>query len=90
MGHPVGESYTTDPLCQAMENAWKAGIVVVCAAGNEGRIQNTVNPALNNEGYGAALRFYPVPGNDPYVITVGAMKATNMMLERNGTYTLAE
>ena len=37
LGHPVGESYTTDPLCQAVEAAWKAGIVVVCAAGNAGR-----------------------------------------------------
>jgi serine protease AprX len=37
LGHPVGESYTTDPLCQAVERAWKSGIVVVCAAGNQGR-----------------------------------------------------
>ena len=31
------ESYTLDPLCQAVEAAWKAGIVVVVAAGNDGR-----------------------------------------------------
>ncbi len=37
LGHPVGESYETDPLCQALEQAWKAGIFVVCSAGNEGR-----------------------------------------------------
>ncbi len=41
LGHPVGESYTTDPLCQAVEAAWKAGIVVVCAAGNRGRAVET-------------------------------------------------
>src|SRR5208283_5143466 len=32
----VYESYTQDPLCQAVESAWKAGIVVVVAAGNMG------------------------------------------------------
>ena len=57
-GHPVGESYETDPLCQACEYAWAKGIVVVVAAGNLGR-----------EGYGTILS----PGNDPYVITVGAV-----------------
>src|SRR5579859_7435702 len=33
----VYESYTLDPLCQAVESAWKAGIVVVVAAGNMGQ-----------------------------------------------------
>jgi serine protease AprX len=37
LGRPVFESYTQDPLCQAVEAAWKAGIVVVVAAGNDGR-----------------------------------------------------
>src|SRR5215472_2191642 len=32
----VYESYTLDPLCQAVESAWQAGIVVVVAAGNMG------------------------------------------------------
>src|SRR5712692_5109328 len=32
----VYESYTLDPLCQAVESAWRAGIVVVVAAGNMG------------------------------------------------------
>lgn len=75
LGHPVGESYTTDPLCQAVEQAWKSGIVVVCAAGNLGRLQNTVDPTLDNEGYGTSYGSIQSPGNDPYVITVGAMKA---------------
>lgn len=68
LGRPIYESYTLDPLCQAVEQAWKAGIVVVVAAGNEGR-----NLALNNEGYGTI----EAPGNDPYVITVGAANPMN-------------
>ncbi len=77
LGHPIGQSYTTDPLCQAVEAAWKSGIVVVCAAGNDGR-QN-VNPTNGapNGGYGTNYGSIEVPGNDPYVITVGAMKQTD-------------
>src|SRR5208283_5683797 len=37
LGTPVFESYTLDPLCQAVEAAYQAGIVVVAAAGNDGR-----------------------------------------------------
>ena len=65
LGRPVFESYTQDPLCQAVEAAWKAGIVVVVAAGNQGR-----NNSAGTNGYGTIT----APGNDPYVITVGAMK----------------
>jgi serine protease AprX len=65
LGRPVYESYTLDPLDQAVEQAWKAGIVVVVAAGNEGR-----NNSKNTSGYGTIT----APGNDPYVITVGAVK----------------
>ncbi len=64
LGRPIYESYTLDPICQAVEKAWKAGIVVVVAAGNDGRDLN-----LNPEGYGTI----DSPGNDPYVVTVGAM-----------------
>ena len=64
LGRPVVQSYKTDPLCQAVERAWKAGIVVVVAAGNEGR-----NNAVGTQGYGTIAS----PGNDPYVITVGAV-----------------
>jgi serine protease AprX len=74
LGRPVYESYTLDPLCQAVEAAWKAGIVVVAAAGNQGR-----NDSANTDGYGTIA----VPGNDPYVITVGAMKT-------NGTYSTTD
>jgi serine protease AprX len=70
LGRPVFESYKLDPLCQAVEAAWQAGIVVVTAAGNYGR-----DDSLHTKGYGTIAS----PGNDPYVITVGAMKT-------NGTY----
>ena len=66
MGRPVFESYTLDPLCQAVEAAYKAGIVVVVAAGNDGR-----DNSEGTNGYATIT----APGNDPYVITVGAMKA---------------
>lgn len=66
LGRPVYESYTVDPLCQAVEAAWKAGIVVVAAAGNDGRVNS-----VGNQGYGTIN----APGNDPYIITVGAMKS---------------
>ena len=39
LGRPIWESYTLDPLCQAAEQAYRAGIVVVVAAGNDGRDQ---------------------------------------------------
>jgi serine protease AprX len=64
VGRGVFESYTLDPLCQAVERAWAAGIVVVVSAGNDGR-----NNSAGTNGYGTITS----PGNDPYVITVGAM-----------------
>ena len=65
LGRPVYENYNKDPLCLAVEKAWQKGIVVVVAAGNEGR-----NNTFGTNGYGTIT----APGNDPYVITVGAMK----------------
>jgi serine protease AprX len=66
LGRGVPTGYAQDPLCQAVEAAWKSGIVVVVAAGNYGRL--SVN---NSNGYGTVT----APGNDPYVLTVGAMKS---------------
>jgi len=63
LGRGIYESYKLDPLCQAVEQAWRAGIVVVVAAGNSGRY-------LPTNGYGTIT----APGNDPYALTVGAMK----------------
>src|SRR5207249_9499627 len=63
LGRPVYEIDTLDPLCQAAEAAWNAGIVVVVAAGNSGR-----DVSLGTQGYATI----GAPANDPYVITVGA------------------
>jgi serine protease AprX len=65
LGRTVFESYTLDPLCQEVEKAWQAGLVVVAAAGNDGR-----DNSMGTNGYSTIT----APGNDPYVITVGAMK----------------
>jgi serine protease AprX len=54
----AAQSYLTDPLDAAVEQAWFHGIVVVAAAGNLGNAPDAVSYA---------------PGNDPYVITVGAV-----------------
>jgi serine protease AprX len=66
LGRGIFSGYAQVPLCQAVESAWRAGIVVVAAAGNYGRISMN-----GSNGYGTVA----APGNDPLVITVGAMKA---------------
>ena len=38
------QPYTVDPLAYAVEQAWKAGIVVVAAAGNTGTRRDRVSP----------------------------------------------
>ena len=63
LGHPPDEPYTFDPMCEAVERAVHAGIVVVAAAGNRGK---------NAEGQ-SVYGTIDSPGNDPYVITVGAL-----------------
>src|SRR5580658_4764725 len=65
LGRPVFESYTLDPLDQAVEQAWAAGIVVVVAAGNDGR-----DNSMGTRGFATIGS----PGNDPAVITVGATR----------------
>ena len=56
-GHP--NSFMYDPLNKAVERLWFSGVVVVAAAGNF--------------GVGGAASGMPfAPGNDPFVITVGA------------------
>ena len=64
LGRPIFDNWTRDPLCLAVKKAWDAGIVVVTAAGNYGRLNE-----VGNQGYGAIVS----PGNTPAVITVGAM-----------------
>jgi serine protease AprX len=58
LGHPVYEPPEVDPLVQAVEDLWDAGIVVVCSAGNSGR-----------DGHGTISS----PCNSRKVITVGAL-----------------
>jgi serine protease AprX len=62
-------SFTVDPLNRAIERLWLNGIVVVAAAGNYGQ--------------GAPVDVSHAPGDDPFVITVGA-------LDQNQTSTVAD
>jgi serine protease AprX len=55
-GTDATSSYVTDPLDYAVERAWRAGILVVAAAGNRGSEAGTISK----------------PGDDPLVLTVGA------------------
>lgn len=55
-GTDSDQIYTSDPLAYAVENAWRKGIVVVVAAGNDGTSRATLND----------------PAIDPYVLAVGA------------------
>ncbi|MGZ4316788.1 MAG: S8 family serine peptidase [Gaiellaceae bacterium] len=52
-------SFVTDPLDAAVEQLWFHGIVVVTAAGNYGQ--------------SGGVQITHAPGNDPFVITVGAL-----------------
>jgi serine protease AprX len=55
-GTDATSSYRSDPLDYAVERAWRAGILVVAAAGNRGPEAGTISK----------------PGDDPFVLTVGA------------------
>jgi serine protease AprX len=63
LGHAVMEPAATDPLCEAVERAVRAGLVVVASAGNRGKT-DTGAPILGG---------ITSPGNSPYAITVGAL-----------------
>ena len=63
LGHPVAESFETDPLCHAVERAVNAGIVVVASAGNYG-LTPTGAPILGG---------ITSPGNSPHALTAGAV-----------------
>jgi serine protease AprX len=75
LGHPIYESYKTDPLCQMVERCVAAGIVVVTAAGNYGKDDN------GNPVYGGITS----PGNDPAAITVGAINTHNTPMRSDDT-----
>ena len=53
-------NFTEDPLDQAVEKLWFSGVTVVAAAGNYGSADGP-----------SGVPF--APGNDPFVITVGAI-----------------
>jgi serine protease AprX len=57
-------TFAYDPLDQAVEKLWFNGVVVVAAAGNYGE-------------NGVATSVAYAPGNDPFVITVGASDTSN-------------
>ncbi len=63
LGAPAIDSYKNDPVCRASRALVDAGIVVVAAAGNNGK------DAIGNKLYGQIHS----PGDEPSVITVGAV-----------------
>jgi subtilisin family serine protease len=63
LGHPVLEPYADDPLGDAVARATAAGILVVCAAGNDGR----------NEAGQTVSGGIVSPCNHPAALTVGAL-----------------
>jgi serine protease AprX len=65
------QDYQVDPLTHAVENAWRAGIVVVVAGGNGG----TAAPRLAN------------PAVDPYVLAVGAADTKGTVRAQDDTLT---
>ena len=63
LGHPVVDPWQNDPLCQAVERAYRAGLVVVASAGNIGKL------ADGRKVIGGITS----PGNSPFALTVGAL-----------------
>ena len=63
LGGPVLQPYRDDPMCEAVERAVRAGIVVVAAAGNFGKA------ADGRRIIGGITS----PGNSPHATTVGAI-----------------
>jgi len=62
LGTPAISSYVDDPICNSVRKLVNAGVVVVAAAGNNGKDAN------GRKIYGAIH----CPGNEPSAITVGA------------------
>ncbi|HET6794368.1 MAG TPA: S8 family serine peptidase, partial [Acidimicrobiales bacterium] len=65
------QSYKLDPLAYAADAAWRAGIVVVAAAGNDGSVLGQPKPKpgqSSSSGYNGLVD----PAYDPNIIAVGA------------------
>jgi serine protease AprX len=67
LGMPAVDSYRDDPVCKAVRRLVDEGVVVVAAAGNDGK------DAKGNKAYGLIHS----PGNEPSAITVGASNTLN-------------
>src|SRR5688572_23030755 len=63
LGGPVLQKAADDPVNQAVERAYRSGLVVFASAGNRGK------DAEGHEVFGDIT----VPGNSPFAITVGAL-----------------
>jgi serine protease AprX len=63
LGGAVTQGWADDPICQAVERAYRAGITVVASAGNFGKAED------GRPIYGGIT----TPGISPFVITVGAL-----------------
>ncbi len=61
LGGTAEQSYQEDPLCLAIEELWRSGVVVCAAAGNEGPAEKTIGS----------------PAIDQVIITVGASNDFN-------------
>ncbi len=79
LGGDIGSSSADDAECQALANATEAGVVCLVAAGNEGY---TYDYIYNDQGdpigidwdsFALAPNSVSSPGNEPSVITVGAV-----------------
>lgn len=77
LGHSVQEPAATDPLCEAVERAFKAGIVVIASSGNRGKTEDGRK----------ILGGVTSPGNSPYAITVGALNTWNTVMRSDDTVT---
>src|SRR5205807_7576473 len=62
LGTPAVDSFKNDPICRAVRRLVDAGVVVVAAAGNNGK---------NSAGQKVYGHIH-CPGNEPSAITVGA------------------
>ena len=77
VGHPPLESYTTDPLNQAVRQLVESGVITVASGGNLGKASEypEIWGAINS------------PANDPSVITVYPMKTGGTATHSDDTAT---